>query len=188
MENKNPGRHADASLPATAATQKSRRQPDKLKYEVRRGKYEERKNPEYKIQQKPGGHSLMAPPGPIPNPEVKHQHVDGSRTTGPARVDSCQGKQAPQNESSAGLSVLQRHGTLTTVRSSTYHLLRLIRRRPIGGSPLRGKHIRVCPAALRALGRLVGRQVPRPVFAPLGLRRGLRSLSRATGVDSCQGK
>ena len=47
----------------------------------------------------------MAPPGPIPNPEVKHQHVDGSRTTGPARVDSCQGKQAPQNESSAGLSV-----------------------------------------------------------------------------------
>ena len=40
---------------------------------------------------KPGGHSLMAPPGPIPNPEVKHQHVDGSRTTGPARVDSRQG-------------------------------------------------------------------------------------------------
>ena len=36
-----------------------------------------------------GGHSLMAPPGPIPNPEVKHQHVDGSRTPGPARVDSC---------------------------------------------------------------------------------------------------
>ena len=100
MENKNPGRHADASLPATAATQKSRRQPDKLKYEVRRGKYEERKNPEYKIQQKPGGHSLMAPPGPIPNPEVKHQHVDGSRTTGPARVDSCQGKQAPDSKES----------------------------------------------------------------------------------------
>ena len=50
---------------------------------------------------KPGGHSLMVPPGPIPNPEVKHQHVDGSRTTGPARVDSCQGKRSPQNESSA---------------------------------------------------------------------------------------
>ena len=26
----------------------------------------------------------MVPPGPIPNPEVKHQHVDGSRTIGPA--------------------------------------------------------------------------------------------------------
>ena len=48
----------------------------------------------------------MVPPGPIPNPEVKHQHVDGSRTTGPARVDSCQGKRSPQNESSAGFSVI----------------------------------------------------------------------------------
>ena len=71
------------------------------------------------------------------------------------------------------------------MESSSYHLLRLLRARPIGGSPLRGKHIRVCPAALRALGRLVGRQVPRPVSAATQLRRGLHSLSRAPGVDSC---
>ena len=47
----------------------------------------------------------MAPPGPIPNPEVKHQHVDGSRTTGPARVDSCQGKRSPETEKVSGLSI-----------------------------------------------------------------------------------
>ena len=56
---------------------------------------------------KPGGHSLMAPPGPIPNPEVKHQHVDGSRTTGPARVDSCQGKWSPETEKVSGLHRLR---------------------------------------------------------------------------------
>ena len=55
---------------------------------------------------KPGGHSLMAPPGPIPNPEVKHQHVDGSRTTGPARVDSRQGSnEAPEPKGSGASSV-----------------------------------------------------------------------------------
>ena len=66
---------------------------------------------------KPGGHRLMAPPGPIPNPEVKHQHVDGSRTIGPARVDSCQGKQSPQNESSAGFSVCRQSLQISTTRS-----------------------------------------------------------------------
>ena len=49
----------------------------------------------------------MAPPGPIPNPEVKHQHVDGSRTTGPARVDSCQGKRSPETEKVSGLHRLR---------------------------------------------------------------------------------
>ena len=34
----------------------------------------------------PGGHSSVEPPGPIPNPEVKHTSADGSRTIGPARV------------------------------------------------------------------------------------------------------
>ena len=43
-------------------------------------------------------------------------------------------------------------------------------------------------AALTAVGRLVGRQVPRPVSAAAQLRRGLRLLSQAPGVDSCQGK
>ena len=48
----------------------------------------------------------MAPPGPIPNPEVKHQHVDGSRTTGPARVDSRQGSnEAPEPRGSGASSV-----------------------------------------------------------------------------------
>ena len=42
----------------------------------------------------------MVPPGPIPNPEVKHQHVDGSRTIGPARVDSCQGSNEGRKEKS----------------------------------------------------------------------------------------
>ena len=59
------------------------RWPGKLKYEVHKKKY--------KVRQKPGGHSPMAPPGPIPNPEVKHWSVDGSRTIGPARVDRRQG-------------------------------------------------------------------------------------------------
>ena len=40
-------------------------------------------------------------------------------------------------------------------------------------------------AALTAVGRLVGRQVPRPVSAAAQLRRGLRLLSQAPGVDSC---
>ena len=48
----------------------------------------------------------MVPPGPIPNPEVKHQHVDGSRTTGPARVDSRQGSnEAPEPKGSGASSV-----------------------------------------------------------------------------------
>ena len=51
----------------------------------------------------------MVPPGPIPNPEVKHQHVDGSRTTGPARVDSRQGSnEAPEPKGSGASSVYER--------------------------------------------------------------------------------
>ena len=38
----------------------------------------------------------MAPPGPIPNPEVKHWRVDDSRTTGPAKVDRRQDLCSPQ--------------------------------------------------------------------------------------------
>ena len=50
----------------------------------------------------------MVPPGPIPNPEVKHQHVDGSRTTGPARVDSRQGSnEAPEPKGSGASSVFR---------------------------------------------------------------------------------
>ncbi len=49
----------------------------------------------------------MAPPGPIPNPEVKHRHVDGSRTIGPARVDSCQDSTTPVGESQQGLTVFR---------------------------------------------------------------------------------
>ena len=73
------------------------RWPGKLKYEVHKKKY--------KVRQKPGGHSPMAPPGPIPNPEVKHWSVDGSRTIGPARVDrrQCLKRRAPQSVNSAGL-------------------------------------------------------------------------------------
>ena len=44
----------------------------------------------------PGGHSPMAPPGPIPNPEVKHWRVDDSRTLGPAKVDRRQEQYDPQ--------------------------------------------------------------------------------------------
>ena len=46
----------------------------------------------------------MAPPGPIPNPEVKHRRVDGSRTIGPARVDRCQDSTTPVGESQQGLT------------------------------------------------------------------------------------
>ena len=38
----------------------------------------------------------MAPPGPIPNPEVKHWRVDDSRTLGPAKVDRRQEQYDPQ--------------------------------------------------------------------------------------------
>ena len=37
----------------------------------------------------------MAPPGPIPNPEVKHWRVDDSRTIGPAKVDRRQDQTQP---------------------------------------------------------------------------------------------
>ena len=33
-----------------------------------------------------GDHSVVEPPGPIPNPEVKRRSADGSGTTGPVRV------------------------------------------------------------------------------------------------------
>ena len=46
----------------------------------------------------------MAPLGPIPNPEVKHRRVDGSRTIGPARVDRCQDSTTPVGESQQGLT------------------------------------------------------------------------------------
>ena len=37
-----------------------------------------------------GDHSVMEPPGPIPNPEVKRYCADGSWAKGPARVGRCQ--------------------------------------------------------------------------------------------------
>ena len=67
----------------------------------------------------------MAPPGPIPNPEVKHQHVDGSRTTGPARVDSCQGKRSPQSERIAGFIVCVR-----STQISSMHSMDIVRHQP----------------------------------------------------------
>jgi hypothetical protein len=33
-----------------------------------------------------GGQSVVEPPGPIPNPEVKRRSADGIGTTGPVRV------------------------------------------------------------------------------------------------------
>ena len=66
----------------------------------------------------------MAPPGPIPNPEVKHRHVDGSRTTGPARVDSCQDQTTPVGAIRRGLTVI-RGGPCILLPSRW-----LIRRRP----------------------------------------------------------
>ena len=57
----------------------------------------------------------MAPPGPIPNPEVKHQHVDGSRTTGPARVDGRQGSnEAPEPRGSGASSVYEQREVFIT--------------------------------------------------------------------------
>lgn len=37
-----------------------------------------------------GDHSRVEPPGPVPNPEVKHPCADGSWTIGPVRVGRCQ--------------------------------------------------------------------------------------------------
>jgi hypothetical protein len=37
-----------------------------------------------------GDHSMVEPPGPIPNPEVKHCCADGSGAIGPVRVGRCQ--------------------------------------------------------------------------------------------------
>ena len=89
-----------------------------MNYEVRITSYEV-------INPKPGGHSLMVPPGPIPNPEVKHQHVDGSRTTGPARVDSCQGKRSPQSERIAGFIVC-----VLRTQISSMHSMDIVRHQP----------------------------------------------------------
>ena len=151
--------HADVSLPL-----RNKKNPQAQmitrQTEVRSTKCE--------VRQKPGGHSLMVPPGPIPNPEVKHQHVDGSRTTGPARVDSCQGKQAPQNESSAGLSFCRGersgHGGVVLLPSSQ-----------VDSPP---PHRRLTPSG-QTRARLSSRPYSR------------RASCRTTGparVDSCQGK
>ena len=80
----------------------------------------QRAQPPPKVNQPPGGHSLMAPPGPIPNPEVKHQHVDGSRTIGPARVDSCQDSRSPRTERFAGFSYQGVSLDLHTARSAVF--------------------------------------------------------------------
>ena len=37
-----------------------------------------------------GDHSVVEPPGPIPNPEVKRRSADGSGATGLVRVGRCQ--------------------------------------------------------------------------------------------------
>ena len=113
---------------------------------------------------KPGGHSPMAPPGPIPNPEVKHWHVDDSRTTGPAKVDSCQDQRSPSAQNADGLLFFCTRGNTPPPRPP---LMRLIRARPpasphppqpsCSGRVPDGTRL----TALRALGRLVGQQVPR---------------------------
>lgn len=41
-------------------------------------------------RQPSGDHSMVEPPGPIPNPEVKHRCADGSGAIGPVRVGRCQ--------------------------------------------------------------------------------------------------
>ena len=49
----------------------------------------------------------MVPPGPIPNPEVKHWRVDDSRTIGPAKVDRRQDQTQP--------------AALTALRAAPFH-------------------------------------------------------------------
>ena len=46
----------------------------------------------------PGGRSGAAPPGPIPNPEVKRPCADGSVATGHVRVGRRQGIPSPSRE------------------------------------------------------------------------------------------
>ena len=120
----------------------------------------------------------MVPPGPIPNPEVKHQHVDGSRTTGPARVDSCQGKQSPQNESSAGFSVCGLCPQISTERSEDFDLRSRISssRRLDFVFPIEQGQRKDPP-----IGKPKAKAVPRPVSAAAQLRRdkGLHRLRAA---------
>ena len=68
------------------------------------GEYPQAGSQRNKRRLKPGGHSPMVPPGPIPNPEVKHWHVDDSRARGPAKVDSCQDPRSPSEETQMGCS------------------------------------------------------------------------------------
>ena len=101
----------------------------------------------------PGGHSPMAPPGPIPNPEVKHRHVDGSRTTGPARVDSCQDQTTPVGAIRRGLTVI-RGGPCILLPSRW-----LIRSRPTAPHPFGAngwRHLSKHPYSRRVLCRTTG--------------------------------
>ena len=105
----------------------------------------------------PGGHSPMAPPGPIPNPEVKHRHVDGSRTTGPARVDSCQDQTTPVGAIRRGLTVI-RGGPCILLPSRWLPRSRLTAPRPFGANGWR--HLASRPYRLlrsRPLRGAVGR-------------------------------
>ena len=45
-----------------------------------------------------GDHSAVEPPGPIPNPEVKHCSADGSAAIGRVRVGRCQFISPPSSE------------------------------------------------------------------------------------------
>ena len=109
--------------------------------------------PRTHTRSQPGGHSPMAPPGPIPNPEVKHRHVDGSRTTGPARVDSCQDQTTPVGAIRRGLTVI-RGGPCILLPSRWLPRSRLTAPRPCGANGWR--HLAKHPYSRRVLCRTTG--------------------------------
>ena len=67
-----------------------------------------------KLLRNSGGHSKVEPPGPVPNPEVKHFSADGSWAIGPVRVGRRQVICPLQANACSGLFFwCGRQGTLT---------------------------------------------------------------------------
>ena len=134
----------------------------------------------------------MVPPGPIPNPEVKHQHVDGSRTTGPARVDSRQGSnEAPEPKGSGASSVLHHSAQRAEFFTQGVALFSPsgaadTSPRPAGRSSPRAQRALKTAIHLRGIpSRSVkATPVPRPVSAPDGATPRPTVRPEPPGVDS----
>ena len=76
-----------------------------------------------KLLRNSGGHSKVEPPGPVPNPEVKHFSADGSWAIGPVRVGRRQVICPLQANACSGLFLCQNFGCLEMKLNVTQKLI-----------------------------------------------------------------